>query len=437
MEADSDYQIMLNFVKSCEDGDSNEVERLLHYVSKPNFPRERMEVKCRPPIFWACKGGHFDIVKILIERYPGCNPYCITDKGHNLLYVACARGHINVARYLNEIYSISPTELNKNAKTPIFAAAYKGHFEMLKFLIHSLKCDPRDIDNNEHGDSLLHIACDKNHLDIARYLVEKHNFNPMLKNKSKRTPLHLACSSGNLSIVEYLMKELKCGAEVFDVEGCSPLHYACRNGYSDIVLYLIEQECALTSYDGSGFTPLHLGCRYGRRDVVRTLLIQGKVDPNFPTLTDQSPIEVARDNKDNNRAVIKELIRGGANRSGSSLDIFKEYKLQQPLDSIVHVFMIGHSESGKSTLVKALQVQRSRRINISITRPIQAIPHTAGVIPVEFDSPEFGKVLLYDFAGHYEFHPSHAALLEHSQFSSPPLFLLVVNLNDVFEEMKR
>lgn len=413
--------------KACERCDVVEVKSLLAFVSRPNFPRRELEAKYRPPLYYACKGGSLEIVKILIEGYPGCNPHFVTDVGHSLLYVACARGHIQVTQYLSEEFSISPTESNSLGTTPIFVATYNGHFEMLKFLIKALKCDPRSL--NSKGESLLHIACDRNHLNIARYLINEHNLDPKLENNSKKTPLHSACSCGNLSIAKYLIEELKCKMEVFDKTGSTPLHDACRNGCVDIVRYFIKQGLDLNLYDCSGSMPLHVACRYGRKGVVKVLCQEGKVNPNCRTLTDRIPLQLARDED-----TVRELIRGGANTTGMTLDIFRDFKLKQPLPFIVHIFMIGHSASGKSTLVKALQQNVAF---FTIGRAVHVSPHTAGVIPIRFDSPEFGKVLLYDFAGDYEFHPSHAALLEHSRFTSPPLFLLVVNLLDKLEDSKR
>lgn len=427
MDAD---QLMNRFKTGCEEGNINEVKNLLSCVNRPHFPRKELEAKYRHPMYWACKGGNLEVVKILIEKYPSCDPYFVSDTGNNLLYVACVRGHISVAQYLSEVYSISPTEPNSCGTTPIFAATYNGHFEMLKFLIYNLKCDPKSL--NLKGESLLHIACDRNRLNIARYLVEEHGLNPSLESDSKKTPFHCACSSGNLLVAKYLIEECNCKVEDFDAAGCTPLHDACRNGYVDIVRYFIEKGCNLCLYDSSGCMPLHLGCRFGRKDVVEVLLTEGKVDPNSRTITDHTPLQVARDED-----TLKVLIRGGANTSGArvAMNIFRDHKQKQPLHNIVHIFMIGHSASGKSTLVKALQQTAYFSL---LGRPnVQVKPHTAGIIPTEYDSPEFGKILLYDFAGDYEFHPSHAALLEHSKFTSPPLFLLVVNLLDHFEESKR
>lgn len=419
-------QIMEKFIKACEEGDYRTVRNLISSVSEPSFPRKELEAKLRPPIYWACKGGNLEIIKILIDRYPGSDPHFINESGSSLFYIACARGHINVAHYLNVIYSVSPKKPNSLGTTPIFAATYNGHFEMVKYLIHKFNCDPKKL--NSRGESLLHVACDQNRSKIARYLVEQHNLDPSMKSAFGKTPLHSACSSDNLFIARYLIEELHCKVDVFDKAGYTPVHIACRNGYDDIVKYFIEHKYGLYLYDGSGYMPLHVGCRFRRKNVVEALLKHGNIDPNTKTIANRTPLQITEDID-----IIKCLIRNGACTSGMELSIFQGYKLKYPLHSTIHTFVIGHSASGKSTLVEALQHSTPffKRASIEVK------PHTVGVIPIEFDSPEFGKVVLYDFAGDYEFHPGHAALLEHSKFTSPPLFILVFNLLDAIEESKR
>ena len=431
-------QIMDRFNKACEKGDDIKVRDLLSDVSRASFPRKELEAKLMPPIYWACKGGNVEVVKCLIEGYPGCNIRFLTDAGSNLLYVACTRGHIDVVRFLYEVYSINPMEPNNRGTTPIFAATYKGHLEMLKYLIHHLNCDPRSVDPS--GESLLHIACGNNHLDIARYLVEEHNLMPTLENAFRKTPLYSACSGGSLEVVEYLVGELHCPVNIFDQNGYTPLHIACRNGYADIVEFFIKHKHDLCLYDNSGFMPFHVACRFGRKHVVKVLLGKGNIDPNIRTITDLTALQiVVKDIKDEDTRIhiTKDLIQHGADTSGLTVSIFQEYKMKYPFHSTIHVFMIGHAASGKSTLVKALQ-QVSTIFTIGRDRACMHVkPHTVGVVPIELNSPEFGQVILYDFAGDYEFHPSHAALLEHSKFTSPPLFILVLNLLNTLEESKK
>lgn len=57
-------------------------------------------------------------------------------------------------------------------------------------------------------------------------------------------------------------------------------------------------------------------------------------------------------------------------------------------------------------------------------------------MPTEFEGPELGHVLVFDFAGHYEYYASHAVLLESTSDTMPPLILVVVNLSKGDEEVR-
>ena len=63
--------------------------------------------------------------------------------------------------------------------------------------------------------------------------------------------------------------------------------------------------------------------------------------------------------------------------------------------------------------------------------------HTAGIIPITFRSKDFGNTVIYDFAGQYEYYSSHAAVMKASILSSPPLFIVVVNLNEPIHEISQ
>ncbi|CAK9253192.1 unnamed protein product, partial [Sphagnum jensenii] len=56
------------------------------------------------------------------------------------------------------------------------------------------------------GDTPLHRAAEKGHLDVVKYLVEK-GADVKAANKYGYTPLHWAASSGKLDIVKYLVEK--------------------------------------------------------------------------------------------------------------------------------------------------------------------------------------------------------------------------------------
>ena len=188
---------------------------------------------------------------------------------------------------------------------------------------------------------------------------------------------------------------MDCNTAHVDKSGTTALHVACQDGHSAVVKYLVDEyKCNPSCRDNCGNTPLHIACRYGRLEVVKILLQTGQIDPSCTTESGEAPIEIAKD-----KLIIRELIRKGAQTRGMRLNHFQPASLQEAL---MRVFVVGHPSSGKSTLVKALQPEQStprKSIMWRYKKVTGVMPQTAGIIPTEFDSPEFGRVLMFDFAG--------------------------------------
>lgn len=418
-------------ITACENGDLEIIHSLFTKVYDPTKIGVGI-ADHRPPHYWACRRGKLEALKVLIEKYK-CNPHYVTENGHTLFHVAATRGHLEVAKYLLNKHLLDPNQANNEGVTPLFAACNNGHLEMVCYLTGDLKCDPKV--SGALGESLLHISCNKGHLKLVQYLITQHRLDPNATSILGETPLHSASSSGHLDVVKYLIEEQRCSASSVDYHGNTPLYVACQSGKINIVEYLIfEQGCDVGTRNFDGCTLLHTASRFGQKDVVKILLDTGKIDLESKTVEGKTPIEFARE-----KEIIKDLIRGGARTKGIP-EILRQYKDQQPLDSLVHLYVLGHPSSGKTTLVTALKKERiqSRVIaKIMQSRVTNVSPQTAGIIPVEFETADFGKVLLFDFAGQYEYYASHAALLEHTSTSSAPLFLLVVKLTESDADVKR
>ena len=425
-----DGRLLKELSDACQKGKIDQVRSLMQRIPPSS---NYLKHFYKPPLFWACKAGQYETVVVLVEEFK-CDPHYVSERGHTLVHVACARGHVEVARYLALKQSVDPNKANNDKATPLVSACNNGHIEVVVLLLDELKCNPHAV--GEHSKSLLHIACRNGHTELARLLVEKYGLDPNGKAAFGETPLHIACSKGHLMIVKYLVDELECPVEVFDSGSTTPLHNACRNGHVDIVQHLVDShKCSLRMYDNLGYMPFHVACQYGRKNVIKLLLDRG-FDPNTPTLSSETPIEIVRD-KDTTTV----LIQKGARTQGLRLEILNTYRVQHPLKSLVHVLVIGHEGSGKSTIVKALQTPL--KLSSYFTKIFGACLvegdgcYTKGIVPIRFDSPEFGNLMIFDFAGQYDYHPSHAAVLEHSNTSSAPLFLLVVNLTELLDTNKR
>ena len=143
-----------------------------------------------------------------------------------------------------------------------------------------------------------------------------------------------------------------------------------------------------------------------------------------------------------NADVIRELIRHGANPQ----DVYETHgnvlgkgSSKQPLQTPVKMFMVGNPSAGKSTLTKALQseVFGLYRVFNYMLKVSGVDEKTAGIVPHEFESKTYGRVTLYDFAGQREFYGSHAALLQNAIQTSTPIFVVVVDLSESNDDIKR
>ena len=85
---------------------------------------------------------------------------------------------------------------------------------------------------DNHNNSDLHIAVDKNSIKMVRYFLNKRNRNINTRNDQGQTALHLACSMGNEDMINLLLIN-GANTEILDEEGKKPFDlFAERSKFS-------------------------------------------------------------------------------------------------------------------------------------------------------------------------------------------------------------
>ena len=115
-------------------------------------------------------------------------------------------------------------------------------------------------------------------------------------------------------------------------------------------------------------------------------------------------------------------------------------KTKQLVQTYVNMFIVGNPETGKSTLVKAICKEANTlwKIVPKQMRRVKNVPLcTAGIIPTTFRSKVFGNTILYDLAGHVEYYTSHAAVIQSTVISTPPAFIVIINLSESEEKISQ
>ena len=125
------------------------------------------------------------------------------------------------------------------------------------------------------------------------------------------------------------------------------------------------------------------------------------------------------------------LIRFGANAKDVYSKLPQRYS-KQPAESATKVFMFGYPGAGKTTLTTALKLESvgamSRLVN-RVTKVSGIQLRTTGIVPHDIQSDKFGRLTLYDFAGHEEFYAGHDSFLRNAiSGDSAAVFVVVVDL---------
>ena len=94
--------------------------------------------------------------------------------GYRKLMTACENGDLEIIHGLfTKVYD--PTKISvgiADHRPPHYWACRRGKLEALKVLIEKYKCNPHYV--TENGHTLFHVAATRGHLEVAKYLLNKH-----------------------------------------------------------------------------------------------------------------------------------------------------------------------------------------------------------------------------------------------------------------------
>uniref|UniRef100_A0A8C5XE39 NF-kappa-B inhibitor epsilon n=2 Tax=Microcebus murinus TaxID=30608 RepID=A0A8C5XE39_MICMU len=156
---------------------------------------------------------------------------------------------------------------------------------------------------DRHGDTALHVACQRQHLACARCLLEgqpepgrgpSHSLDLQLQNWQGLTCLHIATLQRNQPLMELLLQN---GADIDMQEGTSgktALHLAVETQEQGLVQFLIQSGARVDARMLNGCTPLHLAAGRGLMGISSTLC-QAGADSLLRNVEDETPQDLAEE----------------------------------------------------------------------------------------------------------------------------------------------
>lgn len=225
------------------------------------------------PLYIASLGGLKYLVKDLLQQ--GADIDAVTGEEGTALHVACKEGHSDIARVLIE----SGADINivgDFSKSTILLAAMQADLIDISCLLINHGADSgaqgniwsvKDQNSYRREIYPLHAACFEGADKVVKALINK-NVDINLDDEHYGTPLEIASSSGNEKVVKLLCEQ---GAET----GTCALHEAVLNHHEHIVQLLLEHGADVNVRNKKGDTPLGKAVGYHLEDNIRLLLEHG------------------------------------------------------------------------------------------------------------------------------------------------------------------
>ncbi|XP_055945199.1 uncharacterized protein LOC129975931 [Argiope bruennichi] len=240
------------------------------------------DMRSQTSLHFAAKGPCLETVKFVLKF--NLDVYAVDINLQTALHVASWYGRLATVEYLIQESKSSINCIDIYGRTPLHLAAINGHTDVVRCLLnHDAKMAPID----RFGNAALHYAIIHNHLTIASILLEKESGVDANKTFLGDTALHLASGKGHMNLVVYLLDKIPVNFRS-DLNFVA-LHKAAKGGHTNVVELLITAGAKINAKSLKGTTPLHLAAEKGHYAVALKLLQHG-ADINITDLNGSTPL---------------------------------------------------------------------------------------------------------------------------------------------------
>ncbi|XP_062599922.1 putative ankyrin repeat protein RF_0381 [Saccostrea cucullata] len=193
-------------------------------------------------LHFCCSNGKTDMSKYLVNKYP----YLLRiedNDGQNALHRAACSGNVALVMFLLE-KDLDIKRTTNNRKTVLHLCCLKGKIDMCKYLVNAYPF-LLDITDYNGGNALHHAACSGN-VALVKFLLEK-DLDIKSTKYNGQTVLHLSCLNNKMDMCKYLVNTYPFLLDVTDYYGQNALHVAAWNGNIEILKFLLDKDLDINS----------------------------------------------------------------------------------------------------------------------------------------------------------------------------------------------
>ncbi|XP_071115571.1 ankyrin repeat domain-containing protein 50-like [Haliotis cracherodii] len=247
-----------------------EVEMVKYILSHDMEDINSRGCKKMTPVMAAALHGDKEVVELLVSE--GADVSLVSEKGDNILHLACRGGRVEVVKYLLSQDMVRINSRGWKQRTPVMVAAVNRHKEVVELLVS----EGADVSLLSHsGDNILCCACLGGDVEVVKYILSQDMVGINSRGWKKRTPVMVAALRGHKEVVELLVSE---GANVSLVNQRRDniLHLACRGGHLEVVKYILSQDkVGINAKNKKGQTAAKIAISQDRGDMLDLLVSHG------------------------------------------------------------------------------------------------------------------------------------------------------------------
>lgn len=246
----------------------------------------------RNALHFAVQNKSTKCVQYLLKK--GLHVNSVDHNGFTPVHSAAENGNTEMLKYLRLCGSKMFAKRYTDNWTVFHFAAHSGSIDCVKYLIDVAGYNVND-GNNDDADTPLHIAAYRDHYELVKYLIACNADTGIIR-KDGSTILHSAATGGNINLFEYLsnLKEFQYqGADVKDASGYTPILAAAEGGHLNMIKHLLAKGVPISQTQINGTTLMHSAAYGGNVDCIRYLVETYNLDVNGKSFECVTPLHVA------------------------------------------------------------------------------------------------------------------------------------------------
>ncbi|XP_053390746.1 uncharacterized protein LOC128553593 [Mercenaria mercenaria] len=256
-------------------------------------------------------GSEFEVVTLL-----KCNiryGYLVENDQYTALHFACKLGKTEIVLSILRQFAKLDTA-DKKGYFPIHYATRNGHIETVKAILNNdIQQADRTLDADTkwlNGATLLHIAVDKEHIEMIKYLTDKRKFSV---DNLERTPLMFALKHKKFKSIHCLLECENIDKKTPDKDGYHPLHIAIMQSkafeedeYKGQNVDSVEPHLhsSVNFFNSNRTTSLHKHCSVCWLEIVDKLLQNDNVELDDVNASGVTPLQLASANRQDSIVIL-------------------------------------------------------------------------------------------------------------------------------------